>query len=66
MLGNIVPLNLMHLVINNFLEKGWEGIMKIVVAMLLYLRLEILAMDDETILMESLSVQILQNKKMHW
>ena len=39
MLGNIIPLKYMHLIVNNFLEKGWEGVLKIIITLLLYLRM---------------------------
>lgn len=48
MLGNIVPLPYMHMVVNSFIEKGWEGLLKIIIALLLYLRPIILHTHDET------------------
>jgi hypothetical protein len=42
LMGNIIPLQNMHLVINTFIEKGWLGIIKIIMAMLLYLKNKIM------------------------
>ena len=70
-LGNIVPLRLMHLVLNTYLEQGWPGLTRIVIAMLLYLRQTLLDLDDQTLIMEMLSVQALthnnnNNHKIPW
>ena len=57
LLGNIVPLRLMHLVINVYLDKQWEGVLGIVVGLLLYLREAVLEMEEDMLVMEALSVQ---------
>lgn len=46
-MGNVVPLKHMHLVINAFVEKGWAGVIKIILALFLYLKNEILQVRDE-------------------
>ncbi len=47
LMGNVVPLKHMHLVINAFVEKGWAGVIKIILALFLYLKNEILQVRDE-------------------
>jgi len=66
MLGNIIPLANMHMVLNIFIEKGWEGVLKIIISMLLYLRPVLLTVHDETELMELLSVQGLKTRPVPW
>lgn len=48
MLGNIVPLTTIHMVVNIFIERGWEGFLKILISMLLYMKPLILQTHDET------------------
>lgn len=66
MMGNLIPLQYMHMVVNCFIERSWEGILKIITAFLLYLRPIILQLHDETELMELLSIQGLKNRAIPW
>lgn len=66
MMGNLIPLQYMHMVVNCFIERSWEGILKIITAFLLYLRPTILQLHDETELMELLSIQGLKNRVIPW
>jgi hypothetical protein len=47
-------------------EKGWEGVLKILVGLLLYLRPTVLGLYDETELMEIFSVHCLVNRSLPW
>jgi hypothetical protein len=66
LLGNIIPLSHMHMVLNIFIEKGWEGLLKIILSLLLNLRSSILGLHDETKLMELLSIQGLKRRSIPW
>lgn len=66
MLGNIVPLPQMHMVVNAFVERNWEGMLKIIISLLLYLRPLILQVHGETELMEIISIQGLKSRTLPW
>jgi hypothetical protein len=66
LMGNIIPISFMHLVINIFVEKGWEGVMRVILAMLLYLRGEIVERREESELMNLLSTISLRNAGIRW
>lgn len=66
MMGNIIPIDHMHMVMNSFLERRWEGLLRIILTLLLYLRPTLMGLHDETELMEVLSVQGLKKRPLPW
>jgi hypothetical protein len=66
MLGNMVPLACMHLVINHFIEKGWQGLLNIILTMFIYLKPDLMELQDEVEIMERLSVHSIKSTQIDW
>lgn len=66
MLGNMIPLHCMHLVINHFIEKSWNGLLNIILTLFIYLKPQLLSLDDELEIMEKLSVHSIKGEKIDW
>ena len=66
MLGNMIPLHCMHLVINHFIEKSWNGLLNIILTLFIYLKPQLLSLDDELEIMEKLSVHSIKAEKIDW
>ena len=56
MLGNLIPLKYMHLVVNSFIEKKWNGLLSILLTFFIYLKSELMELGDEIEIMERLSM----------
>ena len=56
MLGNLIPLKHMHLVVNSFIEKKWNGLLNILLTFFIYLKSELMELGDEIEIMERLSM----------
>ncbi len=46
MLGNFVPLEHMHLVLDRFIKIGFEGLNQILLALLVFLKEEIMVLEE--------------------
>lgn len=66
MLGNVVPLEYMHLVINNFIEKRWNGLLNIILTLLIYMKEDLMELEDELEVMEKLSINSLKKMTVNW
>lgn len=66
MLGNLIPLEQMHLVVNHFIEKRWSGLLNIVLTFLIFLKEELMELEEESELMERLSIHNLKRTVVDW
>ena len=64
--SNIVSQDFMHLVIDNYIVKGWVFVYSFCLTMLLYFRDEILACNNEEDIYVTLSVQNILAKGVPW
>lgn len=46
MLGNIVPLEKMHLVISTFIDFSWDGLARILVVLFIFLKSHLMGLFD--------------------
>lgn len=66
MLGTLIPLQNMHLVVNNFIEKRWNGLLSILLTFLIFLKPELMQLNDEIELMERLSINGIKSTTVNW